>query len=189
MLSGVQYQSLLAGWQSIRLIWQMFDRWGCPPGRSIEVKAGGKGELSDNLNAATQSCTTFDQDAFTISEVSDVYPAPVICLIWAGDTFYIAGRFWVLCHIGKEKFSLGRIALSGCMGSISAVWDTPVADYSAPKVNTMRQVAYRPPSAVSPFLLALSVFCFQQPLCCGGQLWPYVGMGSLCTCLHRDCNA
>jgi len=33
-----------------------------------------------------------------------------------------------------------------------------VADYSAPGVDTTRRVAYRPPIAVSPFLLALSVY-------------------------------
>jgi len=43
--------------------------------------------------------------------------------------------------------------------------------------------------AVSPFLLALSVSYFKQSLWRCGQLWPYVGMGSLRTHLHRDCNA
>jgi len=41
--------------------------------------------------------------------------------------------------------------------SVRAVRDTPVADYSTPGINTTRLVAYRPPIAVSPFLLALSV--------------------------------
>jgi len=54
--------------------------------------------------------------------------------------------------------------------SIRAVRDTPVADYSAPGVNTTRRVAYRPPIAVSPFLLALSVSYFRQTLWRCGQL-------------------
>jgi len=72
--------------------------------------------------------------------------------------------------------------------SVRAVRDTPVADYSAPGVNTTRRVAYRPPIAVSPFLLALSVSYFKQTLWRCGQLWPYVEMGSLGTRLHRECN-
>ena len=42
--------------------------------------------------------------------------------------------------------------------SIRVVRDTPVADYSAPGVNTTQHVAYRLPIAISPFLLALSVY-------------------------------
>jgi hypothetical protein len=79
--------------------------------------------------------------------------------------------------------------LSGRTGCVRAVRDTPVADYSTPGVNTTRRVAYRPPIAGSPFLRALSVSYFKQTLWHCGQLWPYVGMGSLCTHLHRDCNA
>jgi len=73
--------------------------------------------------------------------------------------------------------------------SVRAIRDTTVADYSAPGVNTAHRVAYRPPIAVSPFHLALLVSNFKQTLwrCC--QLWPYVRMGSLGTCLHRDRNA
>jgi hypothetical protein len=73
--------------------------------------------------------------------------------------------------------------------SVRAVRDTPVADYSAPGLNTMRRVTYCPPIAVSPFLLALSVSYFKRTLWRCSQLWPHVGMGSLGTCLHRDCNA
>jgi len=72
---------------------------------------------------------------------------------------------------------------------VRAVRDTPVADHSAPGVKTTGHVTYRPPIAVSPSLLALSVSYFKQTLWCCGQLWPYVRMGSLGTRLHRDCNA
>ena len=73
--------------------------------------------------------------------------------------------------------------------SVRAVRDTPVADYSAPCINTTRRIAYRPTIALSPFLLALFVTYFTQTLWCCGQLWLYVGMGSFGTRLHRDCNA
>jgi len=73
--------------------------------------------------------------------------------------------------------------------SVRAGRDTPVADSSAPGVNTTRRVAYHPAIAVSPFLLLLSVTYFKQSLgrCC--QLWPYVEMGSLGTRVHQDYNA
>jgi len=80
------------------------------------------------------------------------------------------------------------MAGSEWMCSVRAIRDTPVADYSAPSVNTTSRAAYRPPIAVSPYLLALSVSYFKQTLWRCGQLWPYVGMGSLGTNLHRDCN-
>ena len=56
------------------------------------------------------------------------------------------------------------------MRSVRAVRDTPVADYSAPGVNTMRRVAYRPPIAIWPFVLSLLVIYSQQALWCCGQL-------------------
>jgi len=91
-------------------------------------------------------------------------------------------------YISKEHFRLGGMAPSERTRSVRAVRDTPVADYSAPGVNTTRRVAYRPPIAVSPCLLALSVSYFKQTLWRCGQLWLYVGMSSLGTRLHRDCN-
>jgi len=59
--------------------------------------------------------------------------------------------------ISKKHFRPGGMAPSEWTRSIRAVRDTPVADYSAPGANTTRRVAYRPPIAVLPFLLALSV--------------------------------
>jgi hypothetical protein len=72
--------------------------------------------------------------------------------------------------ISKKHFRLGGLAASEWKRSVRAVRDTPVADYSAPGVNTTRRVAYRPPIAVSPFLLALSVSYFKQTLWLCGQL-------------------
>jgi hypothetical protein len=81
------------------------------------------------------------------------------------------------------------MALSEWTRSVRAVGDTPVADYSAPGINTTCRVTYLPPIAVSSFLLALSVSYFKRTLWRCGQLWPYIGMGSLGTHLHKDCNA
>jgi len=72
--------------------------------------------------------------------------------------------------------------------SVSAVRDTPVADYSVSSSNTTCRVAYHPPIAVSLFFLVLLVCYFKQSLWHCRQLWPYVRMGSLGMCLHRDCN-
>jgi len=93
-----------------------------------------------------------------------------------------------LQFISKKHFHPGGMAPSEWTRSVRAVRDTPVADYSAPGVNTTRRVAYRPPIAVSQFLLALLVSYFKHTLWRCGQLWPYVRMGSLGTRLHRDCN-
>jgi hypothetical protein len=91
--------------------------------------------------------------------------------------------------ISKKHFRLGGLAASEWTHSVTAVRDTRVADYFASGVNTTRRVAYRSPIAVLPFLLALLVFYFKQTLWRCAQLRPYIGMGSLCTRLHRDCNA
>jgi hypothetical protein len=48
--------------------------------------------------------------------------------------------------------------------TVRAVGDIPVAADSVPDVNATRCVAYCPPIAVSPFLLALSVSYFKQTL-------------------------
>jgi len=66
--------------------------------------------------------------------------------------------------ISKKYFRPGEMAPSEWTRSVRAVRDTPVADYSARGLNTMRRVAYRPPIAVSPFFLALSVSNFKRTL-------------------------
>jgi len=92
-------------------------------------------------------------------------------------------------HICKKKFRLHGLAPWEWTQSIRAARDILVAADSAPGFNTTRHVAYCLPITVSPFLLALTVFYFKWILCCYGQLWPYIGMGSLDTPLHRDFNA
>ena len=72
--------------------------------------------------------------------------------------------------ISKKHFRPGGMAPSEWTRSVRAVRDTPVADYSVPGVKTTRRVTYRPPIAISPFLLALSVSYFKQTLWRCGQL-------------------
>jgi len=69
-------------------------------------QAGGKGDLSDNSNAATPSCWKLDQDALMISSVSEMYPMAVNCLFQARDTFCVARRFWLPDHISKKSWTL-----------------------------------------------------------------------------------
>jgi hypothetical protein len=66
--------------------------------------------------------------------------------------------------MSKKYFHPGKMAQSECTRSVKAVKDTLVADYSAPSLNTTGLVAYRPPIAISPFLLALSVSYFKRTL-------------------------
>jgi len=73
--------------------------------------------------------------------------------------------------------------------SIRAIRYILVGAYSTAVVNTTRRVAYRPHIAVAPYLVALSVSNLNEHSGVEGQLWPYVGMGSLGTRSHRDCNA
>jgi len=114
-----------------------------------------------------------------------------ICLAYKGGQKFLYDWLQPIGSviISKKHFRPGGMAPSGWTRSVKAVRDIPVADYSAPRVNTTRRVAYRPPIAVSQFLLALSVSYLKQTLWRCGQLWPYVGMGSLGTRLHRDCTA
>jgi len=91
--------------------------------------------------------------------------------------------------ISKKYICPGGMAPSEWTRSVIAVRDTLVADYSAPGVNSTHHVPYRPLITVSPFLLVLLVSYCKRSLWGCGQLWPYVGMGSLGTRLHRDCNA
>jgi len=74
------------------------------------------------------------------------------------------------CFSSKKHFRPGGMAPSEWTCSVRAIRHTPVADYSAPGVNTTRRVAYRPPIAVSPFLFAHSVPYFKQTLWHCGQL-------------------
>jgi len=104
-------------WWWIQLIWPTFNIWVRPPGRSFADKAGGKGNLSNNSNAAAPSYRESDQDALTISSLSEMYPTAVICLFWVWDFFWVVHRFWLPCHISKKSWTLAALCnflSSGC---------------------------------------------------------------------------
>ena len=106
MHPGALSSSLSTGWQLILRIWRTFKIWVLPPERSFADEADGKGDLSDNLNTAVTSCWKSDQEAVTISSVSEMYPTAVMCLFWVRDSFCIAHRLWLPCHITKKSWTL-----------------------------------------------------------------------------------
>jgi len=105
MLSGVLSSSLLTGWQLILRIRRTFNTWVRPPGSAFEDEGGGKGDLSDHLNAAAPSCWKDDHDALTISSTSEMSPTTIICLFGAQDSVWVANRFWLPCHISKMSWT------------------------------------------------------------------------------------
>jgi len=105
-LSGALSSSVTAASRSIRLLLWTFNTSVCLPGRLFADTAGGTGDLLANLNAATQSCKQFDLDALTISSVRRMYPMVIICFFWAQDSFCVAHRFWLPCHISKKLWTL-----------------------------------------------------------------------------------
>ena len=116
MLSGVVSSSVWTGRWLICLIRRTFDIRVRSPGRSFADNCGGKGDLSDNLNAAAPSCWKSDQDALTISFVSEMYPTAVICMFWAGDYFWLSCKFWLPCHIYQKSWTLA--ILCNCHSSV-----------------------------------------------------------------------
>jgi len=105
-LSSALSSSLSTGWRLIRLIPRTCNIWIRRPWRSFADKAGGIGDLSDNLNAATPSCWKIDQDALTISSVSKMYPTAVIDWFSAQDCFWLARWLWLPCHISITSWNL-----------------------------------------------------------------------------------
>jgi len=83
------------------MIRQTFSTGVHPPGRSLAHNAGGKGDLSEIVNAAAISCWTFDQHSLMISSVSGMYPMAVVDSLHAQDSFCVVQRFWQPCHISK----------------------------------------------------------------------------------------
>ena len=89
----------------------------------------------------------------------------------------------------KIHFCMGRMAVPEWMWSGPAFGDTPGAHDFTPGSNSRCQAACTLLIAVSPFVLHLSVSNFKNRIWHCGQLWPYIGIGSLGTSLHWDCNA
>jgi len=106
MLSGAVSSWLSTGWRLILWIRRTYMISVRPPVSSFAAKGGGKGDLSYNLNAAAPACWKGDPDALTISSVSEMYPPTVICLVWARDSFCVAHRLWLPCHISKTSWTL-----------------------------------------------------------------------------------
>jgi hypothetical protein len=101
------------------------------------------------------------------------------------DTYFLNGQSTVLYYllhisaanmlvvndsISKKYFRPGRMVPSEWTRYVRAVRDIPVADYSAPGLNSTRGVPYRPLIAVSPFRLILSVSYYKRSLWRCGQL-------------------
>jgi len=117
MLSSVLTSSVSTGWWWILLIRRTVIIWVRPPGRPFADKAGGKGDLSDNVKAATPSCWKSNLDALMISSVSEMHPMAVLCFLWVWDSSCIATRFWPPCHISKMSWTLA--ILVNCLASAS----------------------------------------------------------------------
>jgi len=110
--------------------------------------------------------------------------------VWRCLSQHLAGILQITDanYISTNHSCWGAIARSEWTRCIRAVRDSPVGEYSTAGIDNTRRVACRPAITVSPFLLALLVSYCKQRLYRCGQLWPYVGMGSLGTRLHWDCN-
>jgi len=102
MISGALSWSLSIGSWLILWICQTSMIRVRPPGRTIVDTGGGKGDLTDNLNAAAPSCWKSDHYALTISLVSEMYPTVVISLFRAHDFLCVVHRFRLPCNIPKS---------------------------------------------------------------------------------------
>jgi len=38
-----------------------------------------------------------------------MYPTAVICLFWVRDSYWVASRFWLPCHISKKSWTLAIV--------------------------------------------------------------------------------
>jgi hypothetical protein len=111
-LIGALTTSLTTGWQWILFIWWSFIACVHSPARFSADKVGGKGDLSHNLHSATQSCWKFDQNALTISSVSEIYARAVISLFQGWDFVIVAHTHWMPSHITKMPWSLDMLSSS-----------------------------------------------------------------------------
>jgi len=137
MLSGAVSWLGFGGWQSIPCIRQIFNTWHHPPGRLFEDTAGGKGNLSDNVNAATPSCWMINHHTLMISSVCEMYSMAVIWLFWVWQSFCAAHRFWLPCNIFKKSLTLAilcnfvsstsLLSSKSCSGSVkfNGGWSCP----------------------------------------------------------------
>jgi len=172
MRSGALSLSVWTGWRVILRIWWRFNIGVCPPGRSFADKGGGKADLSDNWNEAAQSGWKSDQDALTISSVSEIYPTGVFCLYWARDYSWVARRCWLRCHISEKSWTLVIICnvLSSASYFISESLSVFVVSNSGSLPAKIPLLA-REHSLIMTFLRMVSpvVYVCLQPMTC--QQW------------------
>jgi len=116
---------ILTRWRLILRIQQTFNIWDRPPERSFADKAGGEGDLSDNVSAAAPLWWKSDHDALPMSSVSEMYPMAVICFCWTQDSFWVACRFWLPCHISKTLWTL--VVLCNFLSSTSFFISEPLS--------------------------------------------------------------
>ena len=148
-----------AEWRLIYLIRWTFNVWFCLPRRSFADQAGGKVDLSDNVNAPAPSGWKCDQDALTFSSVSEMCPMAVICFFWAWDAFCVACRFWLPCHISKRSGTLA--ILCSVLSSTSSVisksisvcvltndWSSPAKIRLLPRANFLTTTSSQTVSSV-----------------------------------------
>jgi len=69
------------------------------------------------MNAATQPCWKFNHDAIMSSTVSETWPIAVNSLFWARDSFCVACRLWLPCHISKMSWTLTMVC--NCVSTTS----------------------------------------------------------------------
>jgi len=109
MLADALPSSHLTGWWLILQMRRKFNISVRPPGRFSADKGGGKGDPSDNLNAAPPACWKSDHDALTISCVSEIYRKAVICFFWVQNSFLVAHRFWLPSHMSKKSWTVAIV--------------------------------------------------------------------------------
>jgi len=121
MPSGAQSSSFSTGWRLILLIQWTFNILSRAPRRSFADIGGGNGDHSVSSNAAAASWWKSDKDELMISSVSKNYPPAVICFLWAQDSFWVACRYWLPCHISNKSWTLAILCnvLSSVMFFIS----------------------------------------------------------------------
>jgi len=141
--------------------------WVRPPGWSFAGKGGGKGDLSDNVSAASPSGWMSDHDALMIASVSKMYPMAVVCLFWTSDSFWVPHRFWLPCHISTKSWTLAILCnvLSSTSLFISESFSVFIVSNSG-SAPAQIPLSARANYLTTPFSQTVSavVFHFVQPI-------------------------
>ena len=119
MFSGKVSSSLQARWWSIHFIQRTLNNWVRAPGWVFADEPAGTGDIPNNLKASAPSCWKYDHDVLTIFSVSEMYSTAVMSWFWARDSFCLACRFWLPCHISKTLWTLAILGNFFCSTSLS----------------------------------------------------------------------